>query len=161
MPEGEAQKALATEALEARALGATGIEAPVEEEEVVVILEKEAASDIVAGEPPPLPAAEADGRAASPAKPTPTPVPATLAPTAEPAPTVVPTSEPPAAEPTLIASHREPVQPVAGDEAGWAEGPDQTLAIGWLGVAEVVFGVAFVLLATLTIALTLLRLRTR
>jgi hypothetical protein len=95
MPEGEAQKALATEALEARALGATGIEAPAEEAEVAVVLEKEAASDVVSGEPSPLPAAEAVGRDTSPDETTPTPVPVTLLPTARPTPTVVPISEPP------------------------------------------------------------------
>jgi hypothetical protein len=161
MPEGEAQKALATEALEARALGATGIEAPVEEAEVAVTLEKETASDMVAGEPPPMAAAEAVELATAPVALIPTAVPATPPPTAEPTPTAVSTTQPPTAEPTVIASYHAPVQPVAEDEAGWAEGPYQQSLIGWLGVAEVVFGVAFVLLATLTIALTLRRLRTR
>jgi hypothetical protein len=161
MSEGEAQKALATEALEARALGAAGIEAPVEEAEVVVTLEKEAASDVEAGEPPPMPAAEAVGQATSPAKPTPTSVPATLPPTAEPTPTAVSTTQPPAAEPTVIASYHAPVQPAAEDEAARAEGPYPPSLVGWLGVAEVVFGATFALLATLTIALTFRRLRTR
>jgi hypothetical protein len=159
LPEGE--KALATEALEARALGATGIEAPAEEAEVAVTLEKEAASDMVAAEPPPMPAAEAVGQPTSPAKPTPTSVPATLPPTAKPTPTAVSTTQPLRAEPTVVASYHAPVQPAAEDEAGRAEGLYQPSLIGWLGVAEVVFGVTFVLLATLTIALTLRRLRTR
>jgi hypothetical protein len=53
------------------------------------------------------------------------------------------------------------VPPASEEEAGWAEGPGRPFLIDWLGVAEVVFGVAFVLLATLTIVLTLRRLRSR
>jgi anti-sigma factor RsiW len=161
IPEGEAQKAMATEALEARALGATGIEAPVEEAEVAVTLEKEASSDMVAGEPPPMAAAEAVGQATAPAEPTPMPVPATLPPTAEPAPTAVPTTQPPTAESTVIASYHAPVQPAAEDEVRRTEGAYRPSLVGWLGVVEVVFGVTFVLLAMLTIALTFRRLRTR
>jgi hypothetical protein len=163
--EGEAQEALATDVPEAKVLRSAGVEAPVEEAEVAVTLEKEAASDAAAdaaaGEPPPMPAAEAVGQATAPGEPTPTPVPATLPPTPEPTPTVVSTTQPPAAEPTVIASYHAPEQPGAEDEAGRARGTYRPSLVDWLGVAEVVFGVAFVLLATLTITLTFRRLRTR
>jgi hypothetical protein len=74
---------------------------------------------------------------------------------------VLPTPQPPTAEPTEIASYYEPVQPVADEDVG--RGGDRLLPslVGWLGVAQVVFGVAFVLLAMLTIALTVRRFRTR
>ncbi len=147
MPEGEAPKAMATEAASARASGATAMEVPVEEVEVGVTQEKEATSDAVPAEPPPMPAAEAVEPATAPLVLTPT-----LAPTMPP-PTAEPTLRPPPAEPTVIVQAPAPAPPVGYGEARPTE--------YWLGVAEVVFGVTFVLLATLTIAFTLRRLRTR
>jgi hypothetical protein len=158
--EGEAQKALATEALETGALGATAVEAPAEEAEVEVTLEKEGMSDRAAAEPPPAPEAEAIVQATGRVEPTPTPVPVMVLPSVQPTLTAEPTTEPPTAEPTVVASYHEPVQPREEEEVGLVVGVPPPSLASLLAVAEIVFGVVFVLLATLTIAFTLRRLRT-
>jgi anti-sigma factor RsiW len=142
----EAEKVVATGAPESRALSTSRFEAPAGEGGEALTGAKEAAADAVAGEPQPGVAAEAVEQATA---------------LAEPTPTAVPTMPVATSEPTVIADAQAPAQPAREEEVQRPEGAYQPSIVRWLGVAEVVFGLAFVLLATLTIALTLWRLRTR
>jgi anti-sigma factor RsiW len=149
----------AVEATPTMAAGATSLALPTE---APVLAEK--ATDVELPTEPPLPVAKAEPATVM-AEATASAPPATEAPAAavEPAPAlapkVTPTALPPTAMPTAAAAVRQEGQLLGIEPGERAPGTLQKRPVGWLRVAEMALGAAFILLATATIVAMMRRRR--
>jgi hypothetical protein len=151
----EAARAMApTSTPEVVGMGGLGLETPTvgsedNTEEAAATLAPQAAAPLLGASPLPTPEAKVAQNYAAEA-------------TAEPAPGPLPTTppEPPSEqEPTIVAAApRLASEQPAGEQA---ETPSRQPLITWVQIAELVLGIAFILLATTTIVVTLWRRRAR